>query len=578
MLHRHSTELQKAAGMSRRRFKILAAVAFWLVVGCLCILYNVSSYGGSFHDRSVVRGEDDLRLNEDRDFDQFVDFRVQPQVNRPAKDLDIDAIVRRNKEIDKRKREELLGSSNFAAEMKQRNMRQLPGNDFAKDGSSFQLGKGVVTYPVKSPNTTELVLLDPQEAWLQAERENASARLHLQKTVRKAGNDTKSALGHAKAWKSADDMTHFQNRTRLTNRTSVDKQYKQDAQDANKFYAASGFASGAKGLGRGKEKYPRRTLVEKTQPEQSVDRDSNVLGKDAGVVKKAGLPSFDTNASHKQFTTDFPDMKHSNQSDDLVFNSSYHGKFVVSMTLYGDAVRYTVGAMRNAELIQRNFPGWTLRIYTEMPSDEPKFGLVPQDMINLLRSAGADIQYMVTKYDPIPPMMWRFLVADDPAVERFIIRDADARLTERDAAAVQAWIESGEAFNCIRDHPSHAGYAISGGLWGGWTPKMRRLIRHTWREMMLWQRKSYLEDMNFLNNKIWPMVEKHAYCSDSVSCDKWPGSHPFPVARYGYEHVGQVMDQHDLGRPQDVSILRNAGENSKCVPQTGQLLGRLNRH
>ena len=80
-------------------------------------------------------------------------------------------------------------------------------------------------------------------------------------------------------------------------------------------------------------------------------------------------------------------------------------------------------------------------------------------------------------------------------------------------------------------------------------------------------REDYLEDMNFLNNVIWPRVQHDAYCLDSVSCTSYPSSHPFPVKRHAYEHVGEVYGPNDLGRSIDLDILRQAGENVDCVPK-----------
>jgi hypothetical protein len=37
----------------------------------------------------------------------------------------------------------------------------------------------------------------------------------------------------------------------------------------------------------------------------------------------------------------------------------------------------------------------------------------------------------------IAGMFWRFLVADDPTVDRFIIRDSDSRLNARERFAVE---------------------------------------------------------------------------------------------------------------------------------------------
>jgi hypothetical protein len=247
------------------------------------------------------------------------------------------------------------------------------------------------------------------------------------------------------------------------------------------------------------------------------------------------------------------------------------GENVIAMTLYGSELRYTMGAIRNAELALQNFPGWKLRIYTETPSENPRWGIVPQTVRDKLKSLGAELYFMEPYEDFVPPMMWRFLVADDTWVENFIVRDSDSRLRERDAEAVATWLQTGKPFMCIRDHPSHAAYAISGGLWGGKPARLREILRRSWRDMMKGVGKDYLQDMAFLNYVVWPKIQQHAYCMDSVSCDKWNGSYPFPVQRYGYEHVGEVVNEHDLGRPVDITILRKAGENLKCIPKLGSL-------
>ena len=238
---------------------------------------------------------------------------------------------------------------------------------------------------------------------------------------------------------------------------------------------------------------------------------------------------------------------------------------VVAMSLYGAQLRYTAGVMRNAYLMRQNFPGWKLWIYIESPMSS-KYPAVPENVISQLVSAGAEVHYISPEDDMIPPMMWRFLVADDAAVDWFIVRDADSRLTQRDAATVAVWMQSSRAFHCVRDHPSHATYAISGGLWGGRAPLLRLVLRRSWATMMHGVAAGYLNDMNFLNSVIWPRVERHAYCVDSVSCDHWPNAFPFPVARNGYEHVGQVYDEHDLPRNGDVQILKHTLENRKCLP------------
>jgi len=251
---------------------------------------------------------------------------------------------------------------------------------------------------------------------------------------------------------------------------------------------------------------------------------------------------------------------------DLNRNSSASGLVnVVAMSLYGSELRYTAGVIRNAYLVRQNFPGWQLWVFIESPSSS-KYPVVPEDVISRLVGVGAEVHYVSPDDDFIPPMMWRFLVADDAAVDWFIVRDADSRLTPRDAAAVASWMQSGRAFHCIRDHPSHSAYAVSGGLWGGRAPLLRLALRRSWASMMRGVAAGYLDDMNFLNSVIWPRVERLAYCVDSVSCDRWRNAFAFSVARRGYEHVGQVYDEHDRPRNVDVQIMKHTLENHNCIP------------
>ena len=304
----------------------------------------------------------------------------------------------------------------------------------------------------------------------------------------------------------------------------------------------------------GEEKLNSRSTFVKPVASNDIDEDAF-----AGDVESHGLDQ-DTLPMKRQVVNSLNSTRNSMSETETGIN-------IVSMSLYGVDRRYTTGAIRNAELIQTNFPGWQLRIYMESPLTASRFGAVPNNVIESLRSLGADVHYIVPEEDFLPPMMWRFLVADELSIDRFIVRDSDSRLTERDAAAVNAWVKSGKPFHCIRDHPSHAGYSISGGLWGGMTRELRNILRRSWIDLMRGLPSGYFSDMSYLQDIIWPKVKNYAYCSDSVSCDRWPNAHPFPVPRYGYDHVGQVYNEHDLGRPIDFRILKAAGENRRCLSE-----------
>ena len=237
------------------------------------------------------------------------------------------------------------------------------------------------------------------------------------------------------------------------------------------------------------------------------------------------------------------------------------------MSLWGSDPKYTFGAVRNAQLAPVYFPGWTLRVYVEETRENrpPRYQPTPKRIISKLVSLGAEVVYVNTDEVPTAPMLWRFLVADDMSLECFIVRDADARLQDRDAAAVSDWLRSNKPFHCVRDHPSHSAYSLSGGMWGARPKLLREVIPIPWKNLMIGYRGQYGSDMNFLSNMVWRKVQPVAYCHDSYSCMKWKGSYPFPVRRRGTEHIGQVFDAFGYARDIDMKIIRETPSPAECT-------------
>ena len=62
-------------------------------------------------------------------------------------------------------------------------------------------------------------------------------------------------------------------------------------------------------------------------------------------------------------------------------------------------------------------------------------------------------------------MFWRWLPLDDKNVEFWVSRDADSRLSKREAGLVEEWMKSGKTLHSIRDHRCHM-HCIMGGLFG----------------------------------------------------------------------------------------------------------------
>jgi hypothetical protein len=164
---------------------------------------------------------------------------------------------------------------------------------------------------------------------------------------------------------------------------------------------------------------------------------------------------------------------------------------VISFGLYGGDTKYTTGAIRNAELRDTYFPGWTIRFYVD--------DSVPQDVISKLKELGSEIVKEEGLKGGIGGMFWRFLVADDDTVDRYIVRDSDSRLNARDRFAVEEWIESGKCIHSVRDHVNHR-RSLNGGMWGGRKGCIPGGVRG---KMGSSARGKYMEDLHFLTQKIW---------------------------------------------------------------------------
>ena len=217
-------------------------------------------------------------------------------------------------------------------------------------------------------------------------------------------------------------------------------------------------------------------------------------------------------------------------------------KRVISFGLYGDNPKYTTGAIRNAELRDTYFPGWVCRFYVD--------DSVPKDVIVKLEDLGSEIVHQKGLAGATGGMFWRFLVADDPTVDRYIVRDSDSRLNARDRFAVEEWIESSKCVHNCRDHVNHV-RTMNGGMWGG----RKGCIPGASIEERAnnFGKDKYMQDIYFLERLIWPLVKDDQMSHDAYSCAKFPNARPFPTQRdENYQHVGQVFDEMDAPRMSDI--------------------------
>jgi len=235
------------------------------------------------------------------------------------------------------------------------------------------------------------------------------------------------------------------------------------------------------------------------------------------------------------------------------------GRKVISMSLYGINPRYIWGVIRNAQLVPVYLPDWTLRVYVAGDPAQTELS-VPLRIINKLKLLGAEVIKVLTE-NTMTPRNWRLLVANDHQIDYFLIRDADTRLSEREAVVVKDWLSAAEengplsaVIHCIRDHPRHADQAVVDGLWGGRPGALHQLLRQNIAEMIGGAASNMSSvaksktTMTLMNQFLWPAVSNFSYCHDSVSpCDRWIpllSRRQFPLPRQGRQYIGQKFDVH----------------------------------
>ena len=204
-------------------------------------------------------------------------------------------------------------------------------------------------------------------------------------------------------------------------------------------------------------------------------------------------------------------------------------KKVISFSLWGDNTRYTVGAVRNAELAQKVYPDWECWFYiaasTKVSSPWVAAQLGMMDNCRVIE---------VDEEGDWDAMCWRFLPAGDPDVDVMISRDCDSRLWFREKAAVEEGLESDKLFHIMRDNAQHT-TPILGGMWGVRGDKLKDIasyIKDFHRSKNYWQM-----DQEFLRDIVYPLVRE-----DSVVHDEFFEKNPFPYPRDEKHFVGQAYD------------------------------------
>ena len=208
---------------------------------------------------------------------------------------------------------------------------------------------------------------------------------------------------------------------------------------------------------------------------------------------------------------------------------------VISFCLWGDNPKYTIGAIKNAELAKFVYTGWETWFYVA--------DCVPEEIIKELAKNDAKVINKGTA--SYLSMFWRFELIEDQSVDVFISRDTDSRLNYRERRAVDEWISSEKVMHIMRDHSWH-GTQMLGGMWGlkGTIDNFNELVANFIEanfDVHQLEIGKYDLDQAFLRNVIFPNFKDNSTIHDEFFDKK-----PFPTPRENNEYVGSPFNGDDI--------------------------------
>lgn len=218
------------------------------------------------------------------------------------------------------------------------------------------------------------------------------------------------------------------------------------------------------------------------------------------------------------------------------WDATHPGTDVIAFSLWGNNPRYLRGAVCNVLESQRIYPGWVCRFYGDAS--------VPTEFWRFLEAQGGQGVIESEHQSLRQKLTWRFHVANDPTVRRFLVRDADSVVSLREASAVKIWLQSDRWFHVMRDWWTHTELILA-GMWGG-----RAGLLGSLSSSLSTYQSGKLETANidqwFLRDCVWNAIRSDCLIHDRyfrvLGSQPWPDPDPSD-----HQHVGE---NEAIARPQ----------------------------
>ncbi|XP_064090524.1 uncharacterized protein LOC135204299 isoform X1 [Macrobrachium nipponense] len=218
---------------------------------------------------------------------------------------------------------------------------------------------------------------------------------------------------------------------------------------------------------------------------------------------------------------------------------------VISYSAFGDFPNeYFNGMVEIMPQLPKAYPGWYTRFYHRMNMQNPIHR-------NWLCSLACKYPFLdLCDAEKLPVFgnvtgsvgqVWRFTPMGDDFVDRFMIRDSDSAIIQREVDAVHDWIAEGTCFHAMRDHPLHK-TPILAGMWGGCNTWKTDVIEVTKRILQgaPYPQKTRFADQQGLTRLLWNMAIGNMTVHAAYLCKKYGGpAKPFPTQRVNLTYIGE---------------------------------------
>jgi protein O-GlcNAc transferase len=224
-------------------------------------------------------------------------------------------------------------------------------------------------------------------------------------------------------------------------------------------------------------------------------------------------------------------------------------KRVISFALWGEFRLYCIGAIKNALLAKKIFPGWICRYYYDVT--------VPKIIIDYLKNLdNTELIYIEEKSGAIKykengqfGMFWKFFPFNDDDVEIWLSRDVDSRISPYEKRILDEFLKSDNIIHSFRN-------SNEGPLRGGMTSfknfngdKDNRIINN--KKLDIFELTAYIDryntpfysDEKFLNNIILPYYKNNYDSAPRSPSDSITNHIEIPI--YCGDYCGRVLDEYD---------------------------------